>query len=253
MPEKDVKIKERWEKQEEFYEPDSRGGTQKDFNITKLEIQNILLYLNDNDKVLDIGCGDGYATRIFAEKKNVDILGLDYSPQMIDVAKKRLKEGLKLNFILGDVLKLDFADNSFDKIITMRCLINLDTWEKQKQALCEIHRVLKKGGAYVMLEGSADSINNLNSLRSTYDLKPIPIAWHNLFFKEKELKEFALSLFESVEVDNFCSAYMAISRALHPALVAPEEPKYGAKINDLALQYPNYGDYGYLKIWLLKK
>lgn len=209
---KDSQIKERWEEQEKFYSPDTRGGTLKDFNLTNLEISSVLRYINDGEKVLDIGCGDGYATYAIAKEKRLcRIIGIDYSNSMIALANKRISEDIRniLDFKYGDVLNLNFKEE-FDKIITIRCLINLDSWEKQKKAINKIYDALKPDGTYIMLECSTQALNNLNALRASYNLPPIQAVWHNLFFDEEKLKEYALTLFKSVEIDNFCSSYMLI-------------------------------------------
>ena len=49
-----------------------------------------------------------------------------------------------IEFRVVDVTKLDFPDNSFNIIITERCLINLDSWESQKKSLEEIQQRRKK-------------------------------------------------------------------------------------------------------------
>ena len=84
-------------------------------------------------------------------------------------------------------------------------------------------------------------------------LKDIEIVWHNLFFEDDALVSWASTFLDFVEVNNFCSTYMLISRALHPLLIYPQEPSYDAKINKLALNMPNMGDFGYQKIYVFRK
>ena len=40
--------------------------------------------LSDGDKVLDIGCANGYSTVQFASQRKIDIRGVDYIPEMVE-------------------------------------------------------------------------------------------------------------------------------------------------------------------------
>ena len=54
-----------------------------DQSAIELEIRTILNWLEDGDKVLDVGCANGFSTLEFAANKNIEIKGLDYIPEMI--------------------------------------------------------------------------------------------------------------------------------------------------------------------------
>ena len=62
--------------------------------------------------------------------------------------------------------------------------------------------------------------------------------------------------FELVRKDGF-SYFFAMSRALHPALIAPQKPKFASKINDLAralqMQLPFTPGVGSNVLWVLRK
>ena len=51
---------------------------------------------------------------------------------------------------------------SFDLVISQRCLINLSGWEEQQIALAEIARILNPGGRFIMQEGTLQSREALN-------------------------------------------------------------------------------------------
>lgn len=253
MNEKTSKIKEYWDTQAKTNACEE-GSTLRDSNLRELEITTLLSYIKENSRVLDIGCGNGYSTIIFAKNKNINIIGADYSKRMIKNANQSLynnhKQLKNTRFEIQDILNTSYEDNYFDIVISERCLINIDTWEKQKKGILEIHRVLKKGGTFLMLEGSNDGMKKLNEIREKLGLGKINIIWHNLFFDDTNLKEFTSNYFNIIEINNFCSTYMIISRALHPKLKTPD---YNADINKYALMLPNMGDYGYLKIYVLNK
>ena len=71
--------------------------------------------INNNDSILDIGCGNGTLLSKMAKIKMINGFGTDISPQMIKVAKIRHPE---LNFIVSGCEEISFSDNSID-IITV--------------------------------------------------------------------------------------------------------------------------------------
>jgi ubiquinone/menaquinone biosynthesis C-methylase UbiE len=70
-------------------------------------------------KVLEIGCGTGTNLELFADA-GCDVAGVDLSPSMIDLAKKKL--GDRADLRLGDASKMPFADGSFDLVISFLTL-----------------------------------------------------------------------------------------------------------------------------------
>lgn len=108
-------------------------------------ILTLLNYLNikDNDTVLDCGCGEGFYTMVLSELYNCKIWALDNDEKLLEIAKERI--GLKSNIIFrkGDINSLPFEDEVFDKIILTEVLEHISD---DKKSLCEVYRVLKKGG-----------------------------------------------------------------------------------------------------------
>lgn len=237
----------------------SGGGTLKDWRLRELEIQAFANYISVNDRVLDIGCGNGFSTVQLSLRTGCAITGLDYSERMIENAMTSLKVHYadmtsRVNYLVGDVLNLaTLKDGAFNVVLTERCLINLVDWESQQSAIRSIANILEPGGLFLMLEGSLDGLQNLNRVRRDLDLPDIKSAWHNQFIADTKLQAFSRVYFDLLTVDNFCSTYMLISRALHPKLVEPDQPTYDAKINDIAMKLPNEGEYGYLKLHVFKR
>ena len=104
----------------------------------------------DAGKILDICCGTGDITHQLENfaPQNCEIIGMDFSVEMLKIAKKR-KKNSNIKFILKDVLPLPFARNSLTAITVgfgLRNLTDLDF------ALQEIYRCLKKGGVFACLD-----------------------------------------------------------------------------------------------------
>mgnify|MGYP006192415057 FL=1 len=96
--------------------------------------------LKDNDKILDIGCGKGFMLYDFKKANSkFKVEGIDISEYAIENAKPEIKGMLKI----GDAKKLNYEDNSFDLVISITTVHNLDLKEC-REALKEIERVSKK-------------------------------------------------------------------------------------------------------------
>ena len=111
-------------------------------------------------KILEIGCGHGRDTLLFA-KEGFDVLALDYSEEGLGILSGRAEEaGLSHQVAtqVFDVRKpLPFPDGSFDACYSHMLLCMELSTEELKFLLGEIHRVLKPGGLA------------LYSVRNTFD------------------------------------------------------------------------------------
>ena len=103
--------------------------------------------LKKGETVLDLGSGGGFDCFIAANAVGAKgkVIGIDMTPEMIDLAKQNAKKGKYSNveFLLGEIEHLPVSDSTIDIIIS-NCVINLST-DKPK-VFKEAFRVLKKGG-----------------------------------------------------------------------------------------------------------
>jgi len=108
--------------------------------------------IKDGEAVLEVACGTGVVfEEIVKRNPNGKNIGIDLSPDMLKKAKKRLRKIKNASFELkeGNVLKLDFNDNSFDLVINnfMVDLMPEDTFDKIAE---EFFRVTKPKGRVVI-------------------------------------------------------------------------------------------------------
>jgi demethylmenaquinone methyltransferase/2-methoxy-6-polyprenyl-1,4-benzoquinol methylase len=125
-------------------------------------------------KILDLCCGTGdlAITLALLAPAATAVVGLDYSPPMLEKAKaKASKVELKagLNFIHGDVGDLPFPNEYFDCIGISFAFRNL-TYKNPNtpRYLSEIVRVLKKSGRFVIVESSQPPNKLLRNLDHLY-------------------------------------------------------------------------------------
>jgi len=116
-----------------------------------------LLGVREGAHLLDAGCGVGDVPRELGELvgKNGRVMGLDRSEYMVTQARQRTEgTGLPVEYQVGDIHHIPFPDESFDGCRSSRVFIYLDD---PRQALSELLRVARPGGAVVLFEPELDS------------------------------------------------------------------------------------------------
>lgn len=103
---------------------------------------SILKYINSNEQVLEIGCGEGVLSVLMAQK-GAQVTASDISKPNLENAKKyAFAKGLdNIKFIEADAENLPFRNNSFDLVVADNVLEHLPNFEK---GLSEIKRITKK-------------------------------------------------------------------------------------------------------------
>lgn len=106
-----------------------------------------------NSKVLEAGCGVGAQTIILARRNpDCSFVSVDISTSSLEIAQRQVKiQKLKnVAFEVSDLRHLPYPDNSFDYVFVCFVLEHIDS---QKEALFQLHRVLKPGGKLHVIEG----------------------------------------------------------------------------------------------------
>jgi malonyl-CoA O-methyltransferase len=91
------------------------------------------------DRILDLGCGSGLFLGALAKRGRL-IVGVDSSPEMLEIAKRR---PTRAALLLADADHLPFADQSFDVVVSVTLLQNMPNPEITVR---EAARVMKLGG-----------------------------------------------------------------------------------------------------------
>jgi SAM-dependent methyltransferase len=100
------------------------------------------------ERILDLGCGDGYLTQRLAASGAI-VVGVDTSPQMVAAAKER---GVDARCVSGEALPFD---RQFDAVFSNAAL----HWMRDQDAVFQgVHRALKPGGRFVAECGGQGNI-----------------------------------------------------------------------------------------------
>ncbi|MDL2227838.1 bifunctional demethylmenaquinone methyltransferase/2-methoxy-6-polyprenyl-1,4-benzoquinol methylase UbiE [Bacteroidales bacterium OttesenSCG-928-K03] len=133
-------------------------------------------YINNSTvKVLDIACGTGDFAIKCAQLGAREVIGIDLSPSMLEIAEKKIKNK-NLDSIIhvqeGDCANLNFDDNTFD-IVTIA--FGVRNFEDLDKSLKEIHRVLKDNGKIIILEFTLPRNEFIRTLYNFYINKILPL------------------------------------------------------------------------------
>ena len=228
-----------------------------------LEVREIARRLADGDRVLDVGCANGYSTVQLASQRRVSIRGVDFVPEMIAQARQRAAQveshlAGTLEFAVADVMALDEPADAYDKVITVRVIINLGSWDAQRIAIESCGRATKPGGLLMLSEATLQGWWQLNAFRAEWNLPPIPMPTFNTYLDEDRVTDALASRFDLVEIANFASTYFVGTRVIKPLLahasgLDANVPKPDLHWNRWWASLPPAGDYGTQKLFVFRK
>jgi SAM-dependent methyltransferase len=110
----------------------------------------------DPRRVLEVGCGEGELAARLVEELGVELVAIDQSTRMVELARARGVEAQ-----VGDVQELEFEDASFDAVVAAWVLFHVPSLVR---ALAEIARVLRPGGRLVAATNQEDHLAEMYEL-----------------------------------------------------------------------------------------
>ena len=137
------------------------------------------LVKNGAGTYLDVCCGTGDLTMLVADRLSAQgkVVGLDFSPKMLEVARSRWARNQgryqnKFEFVEADAQNLPFDDNSFDGATLSFGLRNLTDFQR---GISEMARVVKPGGLVVNLDLGRTTVPGFAQLFSFYFGHIVPL------------------------------------------------------------------------------
>jgi SAM-dependent methyltransferase len=132
-------------------------------------------------RLLDVGCGGGqFALRLAERFPEVDIVGVDLSPEQIARARSRVGAlDQRVSFLEGNAVDLPFADGEFDLVYSLG---SIKHWPERERGLHECARVLRIGGRLWVMEGDRGCrLEDVQALIATWNvpspLRPLAVSF----------------------------------------------------------------------------
>src|SRR5262250_2759479 len=126
---------------------------QHHLDITEKTIR--LMDLRPGERVLDLGCGSGWATRMLARlvadgpEGFGQVVGVDISDEMIRQARVASKDFENVMYVWGSANQIPWEENFFDKMLSVESFYY---YPDQERALAELFRVLApKGRMFILI------------------------------------------------------------------------------------------------------
>lgn len=117
-------------------------------------------YVKNNDKILDLGCGNGRLVKLFYGLK-IDYIGIDVSKKLLKIATQKYPN---YKFLQFNGLKLPFKKESFDNVYCLAVFHHIPSEKYRLKFLSEIYRVLKPNGLLILTVWNlSDKLKILNN------------------------------------------------------------------------------------------
>ncbi len=190
-----------------------------DVSQRELETEFLLQNLEPTDRVLEVGCGNGFLTNILRQQvSHVD--AFDYAENMIVQAVANHGE-CNNRFFHDNVLAPSAWQGPYDSIVCVRVLINLRDFAEQKTAIENMNLALRPGGRLLLLEGYLDGFGELNRLREKVGIEKLQPANINYYSPLSEMRAYLDQAFATTaEFHTGCFDFL--TRVVYPTLVGAE-------------------------------
>jgi ubiquinone/menaquinone biosynthesis C-methylase UbiE len=108
-----------------------------------------LMDIQPGDRILDLGCGTGWASRRMARlAQGGEVVGLDVADEMLRRAEEASSAFRNVRYVWGSAERIPESDNAFSKVLSVESFYY---YSDQGKALDELRRVMAPGGKLFIL------------------------------------------------------------------------------------------------------
>jgi len=174
-PEKPLSPDQKLQQEFNRWAEEGRGEEMERHHLDITEKTIRMMDLRPGEKVLDLGCGAGWATRLLARlvadgpQKSGQVIGLDVSDEMVRRAREASRDFENIMYVWGSAQQIPWEENFFDKVLSVESFYY---YADQDRALAELFRVMAPlGRLFILINLYKD---NPYSLRWVNELK-VPV------------------------------------------------------------------------------
>jgi len=163
--------------------------------IRRLETIIDLANVDNENTILDLGCGSGFTCRFWA-KRGHKVIGVDLCHRVLKLAKKgAVRDGLSehMNYVVADAERLPFRSNTFDFAVGIAILHHVPN---DLEAIREMKRVLRTYGKVAVSEPNA--VNAYLLIKGFFHV----LLWTNEHMILRSLKWRFIKIFRDVGLRN---------------------------------------------------
>mgnify|MGYP001493710459 CR=1 FL=1 len=189
MNKKSQKIKNRYNRVSKVY--DLLEKPMEAMSMSKW--RRVLIRKVEGKKVLEVGVGTG--KNLLYYPAEIDVTGIDFSKDMLEKARARVKNKKNIHLIEMDAQNMDFEDNSFDTVLTSCVFCSVPD---PVEGLKEIRRVCKNNGKIIMLEHMRSKHKVIGKIMDLINFIPLNIWGANI--NRKTMKNLQKAGFKTKDI-----------------------------------------------------
>jgi ubiquinone/menaquinone biosynthesis C-methylase UbiE len=126
-----------------------RGDEMEDHHSDITDQTIALMNIQPTDRILDLGCGTGWASRRLARMASAgEVVGLDVADEMLHRAEEASSDFNNIRYVWGSAENIPAIDGLFTKVLSVESFYY---YADQNKALRELKRVMAPGGQLFIL------------------------------------------------------------------------------------------------------
>ncbi|HEX8515666.1 MAG TPA: methyltransferase domain-containing protein [Bacteroidia bacterium] len=145
-------------------------------------------YLKEEDKVLDIACGNGFGSYLLSRKTKGMVTGGDISAETVEICRNRYKGEPNLEFRVIDGTAVNYPNGYFDMVVSFETIEHTTEYIKMLQ---EFYRTVKQGGT-VLISTPNKAVTSPDGI--------IKNPYHTQEFTLEQLQALLNSVFDDVKI-----------------------------------------------------
>ena len=147
--------------------------------------------------VLDLGCGTGRMTLELA-RRGYDMTGIDYSPEMLDIARSAAEEeGHDILWLCQDMREFELYGTVDAAVCCLDCINHLESFEELEKCFSLIHNYLIPDGILIFDVTGKYKFENIYA-DHTYAMEEdgAMCVWENFYDPDSKICDFYITLFK---------------------------------------------------------